>query len=374
MILPMTVQKIEFQAGRRIVAVSDIHGNLPFFTGLLEKVQFTTADILVLVGDILEKGADSLALLRHVMALSKTHTVHCVCGNCDGLIQIFFNGADWDDGFFKRYVMEHPESTLRQMAAEISCDHWDDLPRLRDTLRAHFADEWAFLRSMPIVLETPHLFFVHGGVPSLEGVEELDSWRCMKNDYFLDQKRSFSKYLVVGHCPVTLYDDTIQCAAPIIDRTHHVLSIDGGCVLKLDGQLNALVIPQDGDEDFSWVAYDGQRTVIARDNQAEGTQETTTINVRWGHNQVDVLQDGEEFSHCRHLESGRTIDILTRYLTKGADGTFTQDCTDYQLPVSSGEALSVCEEVTGGILAKKKGVTGWYWGRFDDTTDQSYRK
>ena len=38
---------------RRILAVSDIHGNRAFFRGLLEKAAFSSRDILVLVGDIL---------------------------------------------------------------------------------------------------------------------------------------------------------------------------------------------------------------------------------------------------------------------------------------------------------------------------------
>ena len=71
----------EFAAGRRILAVSDIHGNLPFFRGLLQTVRFTPEDILVLDGDMLEKGRDSLALLREIMELSRTHTVYPICGN-----------------------------------------------------------------------------------------------------------------------------------------------------------------------------------------------------------------------------------------------------------------------------------------------------
>ena len=70
-----------FEPGRRIVAVSDIHGNLPFFRALMERVALTPSDILILVGDILEKGRDSLPLLRHLMALSRTHTICPVCGN-----------------------------------------------------------------------------------------------------------------------------------------------------------------------------------------------------------------------------------------------------------------------------------------------------
>ena len=36
-----------FPAGRRIVAVSDIHGNLPFFRALMDKIGLTPDDILI---------------------------------------------------------------------------------------------------------------------------------------------------------------------------------------------------------------------------------------------------------------------------------------------------------------------------------------
>ena len=54
------------EPGRRIIAISDIHGNLPFFENLLRKIEFSPKDILVLLGDILEKGAQSLELARYV--------------------------------------------------------------------------------------------------------------------------------------------------------------------------------------------------------------------------------------------------------------------------------------------------------------------
>ena len=45
-----------FPPGRRIVAVSDIHGNLPFFRALLDKIALTPEDILVLVGICWRRG------------------------------------------------------------------------------------------------------------------------------------------------------------------------------------------------------------------------------------------------------------------------------------------------------------------------------
>ena len=86
-----------FAPGRRIIAVSDVHGNLDFFRGLMDRVGLTPSDILVLVGDLLEKGPDSLALLRYVMELSRTHTVYPLCGNCDGLVLRFFETDELDE-------------------------------------------------------------------------------------------------------------------------------------------------------------------------------------------------------------------------------------------------------------------------------------
>ena len=204
-----------FPAGRRIIAVSDIHGNLPFFRALMDKIALTPEDILVLVGDILEKGQESLALLRHVMALCRTHTVYPLCGNCDGLVYRFFQGDELDRRFFSFYLPQHPESTLRQLAREGGFDQTDDLPRLRADLRSAYPEEWQFLSRMPTILETEHLVFVHGGVPSLEHMDQLERWRCMKNDDFLGQGHSFDKWVIVGHWPVTLYH---PLSSPCWDR------------------------------------------------------------------------------------------------------------------------------------------------------------
>ena len=77
------IERLEFPPGRRVLAISDIHGNLPLFRGVLDKAGYGPDDILVLVGDLVEKGPDSLAVLRYVMDLAARRTVYCVRGNCD---------------------------------------------------------------------------------------------------------------------------------------------------------------------------------------------------------------------------------------------------------------------------------------------------
>ena len=358
------VQDVVLPPRRRVVAVSDIHGNLPFLKGLLDKIGFSRADILVLVGDMIEKGPASLDTLHFIMELCRTHTVYPVAGNCDDLVPEFALGnGEGDAPFFLRYLSVRPQSTLRQMGALAGADRADtleDLARLRRAVRERFMPELEFLRDLPTVVRTPELLFVHGGVSDEEHPERLDAWHCMKNDDFRDQRPHFRRWCVVGHWPVTLYRPEIPSAAPIVDVNQRLVSIDGGCVLKLDGQLNALMLPDARSQDFTWTAFDGRRVAEALADQADSVR---SKNIRWSEHEVEVLAPGPEFSRCRHTATGYEMDILTRYL-KDPSARFTtcEDATDYELPVTAGDRLSIVEETSRGVLAKKHGVTGWYRG------------
>lgn len=49
------IQRLDTRA-RRIIAVSDIHANMPYFRGLLEKINFSERDELIIDGDFSKKG------------------------------------------------------------------------------------------------------------------------------------------------------------------------------------------------------------------------------------------------------------------------------------------------------------------------------
>ena len=359
------VRRVELPPGRRVLALSDIHGNLDFLKGALAAARFSPGDILFVVGDILEKGKQNLDTLRYLMELSRTHTVYPLRGNCDQITLDFMARQGWDDETVWR-VMQNPwwknTGFFWQLAAGagLVLSGPGDLPALREAIARCYASELNFLRTMPTVIETQRHIFVHGGVPREDRLEELDNYPLLKNDDFLGQGLSFQKWVIVGHWPVTIYRADIAQADPIVERTRHIISIDGGCVLKADGQLNVLIIPDRDSEDFSWVSYDGFPTATALDDQEASEN---PLNIRWNEHAVEVLRQGEEFSWCRHLASGRELYILNDYLRRKPDGTACEDSTDYCLPVKAGDTLRVVKRVTGGALVKKDGVTGWYWGR-----------
>ena len=383
-----TVIRPSIEPGRRVVAISDIHGNLPYFQGLLKKLRFSAGDVLILVGDLLEKGPYSLATLRFVMELQKNHTVYSLCGNCDYIDRMFLEGRTIENAAFSLRsnsllgaadagadrelwpVLHHwgKRSTLIQMGLELGHPlprGPEELPTLRAALLDYFPRETAFLMNLPHILEAGNFIFVHGGIPRQDRLEELDAYSCMKNDDFLGQARSFSKWVVVGHWPVTLYNPHIQCCNPLISPEQRIASIDGGCVLKVDGQLNALVIPDIGGDAFDFVSYDGLPRVTALDGQEASSD---PVNIRWSDSVVEVLAEDQGCVFVRHASSGRRLWLPQDFVATWRDGQIhTEDATDYCLPVSPGDELALVRQTHRGCLVKKDGVTGWYHGRIQRT-------
>lgn len=357
------IQRLSLPEGRRILAVSDVHGNLEYLRGVLSAAGFSPKDILFIVGDLLEKGENSLKTLRYVISLSKTHEVYAVSGNCDWWYPILYSDELLSSQNTLWYVNNKPYNLARQMCAEIgypvSMDM--DVRDMRDTLAAAFPEEFAFLRAMPEVIETERFTFVHGGLPGGEP-ETWDAWKCMKHDAFLSEGRSFDKYVICGHWPVMLYHESYVDANPIIDKSRRIVSIDGGCVLKDDGQLNALVIPDACSDDFSFFAYD--RFPVRRALHRQAASEKSYY-IRWGDNEVELLERGAEFSRCRHVRTGYVMDILTKYLTEKNGRIYTNDCTDYRPEISPGDEVSVVETTSRGYFVKRRGISGWYLGELE---------
>lgn len=348
-------------SGRRIIAVSDIHANLPYLKGLIKKVRLSHYDVLILNGDFLEKGADSLGTLRFIMELSKEYDVHALCGNCDSWAEVIDKNTLFTPDRLLSYLQFRQSGICWEMFMELGVPLMDitDLTPYMQKLEEAFAEEWAFLQALPQIIETPHYTFVHGGIYPDKALEEHTAGEVMKFDNFMNKGYVFDKWVIVGHWPVMLYLPDHVCANPIINEKQHIISIDGGCTLKDDGQLNALIIPYEGSEDFSFVAYDPfpVKTVTAPQKGGE-----KSYYIRWGDNHVKVLHRGEEFSLCRHIPTGYEMEILTKYLYTDEEETTCNDSTDLVLELAAGDKVSVIETTSRGYLVKHKGTSGWYFG------------
>ena len=361
---PPRISRPKLPAGQRTIVISDIHGNLPYFKALLEKIHFSDRDLLILNGDFLEKGPDSLGTLRFIMELSKHGNVYPILGNCDEWQVVFRRGKN-GDAHMQHYLRKRRYGLVYEMLCRMGIDPvgTENLSDIYSHMVKSFPEEWAFLAALPHAIETEHYIFVHAGLNGSVPLEENSSDELVSRDAFLREGQYFDKWVITGHWPVVLYHENIVCANPIIDEEHHAIAIDGGCVLKDDGQLNAFIIPDLSCTDasaFTYTAYDPFPTAEVLSDQ-QGS--SFSYYIRWGDSEVQVLERREEFSRCRHVRTGYEMDILTKYLFQDTEITPCNDCTDYILPLKRGDTVSIVEETSRGAFVKHNGISGWYYGK-----------
>ena len=126
--------------------ISDIHGYYELFLRLMDKIKFGGGDTLYVLGDIVEKGPDSIRLAK--LLFSMPNAV-CIMGN-----------HEYDFLKFCRGLMRATR----------------DFDSVFTSLRAYFTDgellDWETVDNfdlLPFYAETEDFIGVHAGVPVVEG-------------------------------------------------------------------------------------------------------------------------------------------------------------------------------------------------------------
>ncbi len=359
-----TVHKAELRGFRRILAVSDIHGNLNYLKNLLTKVEFGPKDALVLVGDLTEKGPESLGVVRYVMQLANNGNVWAVKGNCDTVLQEL--QQEETPALMQRYMELrranwNSYSILWDMCREAALEqiYAEEPQRFWRLLCERYAPEIEFLGSLPTILETEDCIFVHAGLAGTD-LAALEEYPCIKCDAFAKQEGPrFEKTVIVGHWPVVLYGKGGARSNPVYNAKRNIFSIDGSCMLKYDAQLNCL-IRDNATVCWSYAAYDDFPRAKALAPQKAGEDPFCFL---YGDDVAEVLYEEGMLSRCRHPRTGREMDVPTELLWSDGNGVVHVDnCSDYRLPVLEGDILSVVMETPKGYIVKKNGVSGWYCG------------
>lgn len=370
-----SIQHIPAEPGQRILAVSDIHGCPDRLFQLLRQLHYGKDDILVIVGDLIEKGPESLRVVQYVMDLARRHPVYVSMGNVDlGRILKADNDspegvADWA-GFLHWAERTWGGSLFSEMLADmgISLDQvtGERAAEYRGRMLEQFHEELEFLWSRPTILTAGKYIFVHGGIPTedVQSLEGTDPQPYLKNDDYYNQGYAFKDHIVVtGHWPTCLYRTDREDVSPLFDKKRGILCIDGGNSLKRSGQLNGIIIPdsQADMEDIGWAGYDGAQQVEALEGQEGRAAE---VHVQYFASGVELLSQDEDMGAWRQLSSGKTFSGPMEWTYHDDQGGLHySDYADTVLAVSPGDRLSVIVQTRAGYYCKKNGYIGWYQGQ-----------
>ena len=136
--------------GSRLIIVGDIHGCLGEFNLLLEKAKFNPErDVLLLLGDLVNKGYDSVGVVRRAIQLK----AKCILGNHDVALLNHIMAPD----------MGNENDPLWQLA--------QGFPQ----------DCIAYLKSLPYAFRVPqfNLIIVHAGMNPKVPLEEQNVWELI---------------------------------------------------------------------------------------------------------------------------------------------------------------------------------------------------
>jgi serine/threonine protein phosphatase 1 len=202
----------------RLVAVGDIHGCHQEFGDLLERLELTKEDRLVLLGDLVNRGPDS----GRVIELARARGAIALLGNHELRLLKYRRTGD------RKYIKETDLATY-------------------DKLRAA---DWAYLESMLVTYEEPELntVFVHGGFLPDEPWQK-QSAEIVTRIQVIDREGHPAKradhpdappwadlwsgppFVVYGHTP-----------RPEVYKRKWSLGIDTACVMG--GALTAYILPE----------------------------------------------------------------------------------------------------------------------------------
>lgn len=260
------ILRIDLPESCRVLAVSDIHACHGLLDELLKRTKYNPDnDYLFILGDILEHGKESLTTLHKVMKLCDGEKAVMILGNNDN--NILGLAFAWDYSAFMGYITRRPDNCYSEMARSIGITEFDEggFDSLRERVNSAFAAELAFLKNLPLAIETERHIFVHAGI------ENRADWENTANDYALAtawwfrENHCAPKTVVVGHYPTFNYKESDNTNLPIIDHERRIIGIDGGLGIKWAAQLNLLVIGKSGGAysyDTLWLPNAPERRVI----------------------------------------------------------------------------------------------------------------
>ena len=164
------------------LTIGDIHGCLTSLETMFDLVQPSEEDLVVTLGDYVDRGPDSKGVIDRLLELKKTHRFIHLMGN-------------------------HEIQMIRALETKVDCQRFlSEMCGGKDTLASYgggFEDvpeaHWEFMRSAELYHEVGDFILVHAGVEAGMAVGDQDSETYYYQRFHSQRAHVSGRTVVCGH-------------------------------------------------------------------------------------------------------------------------------------------------------------------------------
>ncbi len=224
-----------------IYVMSDLHGSYDKYIKMLEKIHFNDDDTLYIIGDVIDRGKDSIKILQDMMVRTN---IYPILGNHEVMalsvlkhlmVEITSDNAEnyLTEELMQSYIdwtFNGGNATIKEFKQLSKEEKWDIIDYL---------EEFSPYETLDINNKT--FVLVHAGLNNFSSRKKLKDYTLYeltftRPDYEKQYFKDPSIYIVCGHTPTPLINGKTQ-----IYHSHNNICIDCGATFK-SGKLACLCL------------------------------------------------------------------------------------------------------------------------------------
>jgi len=222
--------------------IGDIHGRCAQLYSLLEMLpRDESADKLVFLGDLIDRGRDIPGCVEHVLNLCSENPAHVIClrGNHEQMLLDFLDGANL---IWMETSTGSDQTFTQYTGAPLRLRSEADFDTARDLIREKIpAAQIEFFRQLPLYHEDDFALYVHAGLENGKHPRESSPHALLWTRDMDFYKSYHGKPCVFGHTPTPFLPLRGRLGRHGIYVFHSAIGIDTG--YNLHSPLSCLSLP-----------------------------------------------------------------------------------------------------------------------------------
>lgn len=223
-----------------IYCISDIHGDYEKYIKMLEFINFSDKDVLYVIGDVIDRGNQSIRILQDMMLRDN---VIPIIGNHEYMaiscLKFLMNDITEDN--IKNIADEMIQGLLewQNVGGQTTMDEFHKLEREEQQDIIDYLEEFSLYETVRI--HGNEFVLVHAGLSNFSEDKALEDYQLYEMIFEQPDYNEIyykNKFLVTGHYPTRAIDNNPK--PDYIYKANHHIAIDCGC--GYGGQLGAICL------------------------------------------------------------------------------------------------------------------------------------